>query len=70
MSSTVPFRDLEKRLVTHGWELVRINGSHHIFSGVNRPMLSIPVHKGKVKRVYAKKIDKAIEQLGECQGEE
>lgn len=62
MSDTVPFRDLRRLLESRGWELTRINGSHHIFRGPGGSVLSIPVHKGQVKRVYRRKIEKALEQ--------
>jgi predicted RNA binding protein YcfA (HicA-like mRNA interferase family) len=38
-------RDLAKVLEANGWELLRINGSHHIYgkSG-RRQRISVPVH--------------------------
>ena len=32
---------------TKGWRLVRISGSHHIYSKENFPTISIPVHGNK-----------------------
>ena len=39
-------KELAKALERHGWELLRINGSHHIYgkSG-ERVRLSVPVHR-------------------------
>jgi predicted RNA binding protein YcfA (HicA-like mRNA interferase family) len=64
VSADLEFRDVRKRLEEHGWELSRIRSSHHIFTGPERPTLSIPVRRGKVKPVYGKKVDQAIEQFG------
>jgi len=38
-------KDLAKILENHGWELKRINGSHHIFAKPGSVVrLSVPVH--------------------------
>jgi predicted RNA binding protein YcfA (HicA-like mRNA interferase family) len=46
-------------LEAKGYALVRVSGSHHIFSkpgvAVNQ---SIPVHNGMVKYVYVRKVQK------------
>ncbi len=63
MPSDVRFADIRKQLEQHGWQLVRIAGSHHIFKGEGRPIFSIPVHKGRVKAFYAREVERAIEAL-------
>jgi predicted RNA binding protein YcfA (HicA-like mRNA interferase family) len=68
MDGDVRFADIRKRLEAHGWALARISGSHHVFTGKDRPTISIPVHKGKVKRVYDDQVNKAIRRLSEGQG--
>lgn len=63
MAGDIPFRDVQRKLERHGWRLERISGSHHIFGGQGRQKVSIPVHGGKVKRVYDAAVDRAIRQL-------
>ena len=37
--------ELARALKKHGWELKRVNGSHHIFTKTGSSMrLSVPVH--------------------------
>lgn len=68
MKGDVRFADIRKRLEAHGWALARIKGSHHIFTGRERPMLSIPVHNGKVKRVYEQQVNQAIRSVSQEEG--
>jgi predicted RNA binding protein YcfA (HicA-like mRNA interferase family) len=58
--SEVRFAEIRKRLESDGWKLDRINGSHHMFEHPTKGSLSIPVHRGKVKPIYVKKVEKAI----------
>ena len=58
MAKHEKFSIIKKRLESKGYELVRINGSHHIFSKKGSPIVSIPVHKGLVKPYYVRQIDK------------
>ena len=62
MPSDVRFADLERMLERAGWTLVRVSGSHHIFSRPGHTPISIPVHRKKVKHVYVTKVSKVIEQ--------
>ncbi len=63
MSNTVPFRDVRRKLEEAGYTLARIaKGSHHIFTKAGALPISIPVHNEKVKRVYQRKIDKALKE--------
>jgi len=57
------FADVRKKLESHGWQLSRIKGSHHVFTGENRPLVTISVHRGKVKHAYVKLIEKAIKEI-------
>ncbi len=41
-----------------GYTLARISGSHHVFVKAGETPVSIPVHKGKVKPYYVRKIEK------------
>ena len=45
-------------LEAKGYTLARISGSHHVFTKPGRLPASIPVHHGKVKHVYVRKIQK------------
>jgi len=38
-------------LELRGWKLARINGSHYIYSKVNYPTISVPVHGNKDLRI-------------------
>jgi predicted RNA binding protein YcfA (HicA-like mRNA interferase family) len=38
-------KELAKLLEKHGWTLLRINGSHHIYGKLgNRSRISVPLH--------------------------
>ncbi len=58
MASDVEFAELKQRLLKAGYQLARVNGSHHIFTKAGRPLVSIPVHRGKVKAFYARQVEK------------
>lgn len=61
MASDERFSDLRRYVEMHGWVLVRINGSHHVFRMPDGGVFSVPVHGGKVKAVYVRQIKKIIE---------
>jgi predicted RNA binding protein YcfA (HicA-like mRNA interferase family) len=61
MPSPIRFAELRKELERAGYRLVRISGSHHIFEKAGDPhLIVVPVHQGKVKPVYGRKIHKII----------
>lgn len=68
MPSDVPFRDLRRLLEKHGWTLARISGSHHVFTGPGRPIVSVPVHGGKVRHIYLREAERAVRDLEERGG--
>jgi predicted RNA binding protein YcfA (HicA-like mRNA interferase family) len=42
---TIGGKDFARLLERHGWQLRRINGSHHIFTKSGNPArISVPVH--------------------------
>jgi predicted RNA binding protein YcfA (HicA-like mRNA interferase family) len=61
MPSPLRFAVIRKQLEAAGYRLVRISSSHHIFNRPGGPLVSIPVHQGKVKPAYARKVQKIIE---------
>lgn len=61
MPSEERFAVVKKILERHGWVLVRISSSHHVFKKPGAPDLSIPVHHGKVKPFYVRQVKKLIE---------
>ena len=61
MASEIRFAEVQRLLEQHGYRLKRISGSHHIFDKTGSPLIAIPVHHGKVKPVYVRKIRKAFE---------
>ena len=44
-----------------GYAFARSKGSHHSFTKPNHPVIVIPVHRGKVKPVYVRKVEKLLE---------
>jgi predicted RNA binding protein YcfA (HicA-like mRNA interferase family) len=56
MASPVRFAVLRKLLEKHGWALIRVNGSHHVFKKPGSPDVVIPVHGGKVKPFYVRQV--------------
>jgi len=58
MPSPVRFAVVRKQLEKHGWVLVRISGSHHVFKKPNAEDVVVPVHGGKVKPFYARQVAK------------
>lgn len=63
MTSEFRFPEVRKLLEQAEYELVRINGSHHIFARPGQSPLSIPVHNGKVKAFYVRQIRKKIIEI-------
>ena len=42
-------KDFTKTLERHGWSLLRINGSHHIYGKVGSEIrISVPIHRNQV----------------------
>lgn len=64
MASESRFAEVRKLLERRGWSLARISGSHHIFVKQGELPISVPVHRGKVKSVYVKKIQQNPEEDG------
>jgi predicted RNA binding protein YcfA (HicA-like mRNA interferase family) len=62
MASEIRFAEVRRLLEQNGWTLSRISGSHHIFEKSGANLISIPVHRGKVKPAYVRKVQKAIEE--------
>jgi predicted RNA binding protein YcfA (HicA-like mRNA interferase family) len=62
MPSEIRFGALVTLVSKHGWVLIRVRGSHHVFKKPDGSTYSIPVHHGKVKPFYVREIKK---QLGE-----
>lgn len=60
MPSDVPFREVRRTLNKAGWSLDRVNGSHHIFEKAGCRNIIVPVHRGEVRWVYARQVDKEI----------
>ena len=58
MVADVPFSEVKQRLLKAGYALARVSGSHHIFTKAGRPLVSIPVHRGKVKAFCARQVEK------------
>jgi predicted RNA binding protein YcfA (HicA-like mRNA interferase family) len=60
MPSPVRFALVRAMLESHGWNLIRISSSHHIFSKPGVGSTSVPVHGGKVKYAYVRKVKKLL----------
>jgi predicted RNA binding protein YcfA (HicA-like mRNA interferase family) len=65
MPSEMRFGAVRRMLEKAGYRLVRIAGSHHIFEKPGNTILSIPVHKGKVKPFYVRQIQRIIQESQE-----
>jgi predicted RNA binding protein YcfA (HicA-like mRNA interferase family) len=63
MASEMRFAELLRLVRKHGWALIRVRGSHHVFLRPDGTVFSIPVHHGKVKPFYIREIKK---QIGEA----
>ena len=61
MPSPVRFAVVSQMLESAGYTLVRISGSHHIFTKAGADPVSIPVHKNLVKYGYVRRIQKIID---------
>jgi predicted RNA binding protein YcfA (HicA-like mRNA interferase family) len=61
MPGEVRFGVVRKLLERAGYSLVRVSGSHHIFERAGRPLVSIPVHHGKVKPYYVRQVKRIVE---------
>jgi predicted RNA binding protein YcfA (HicA-like mRNA interferase family) len=62
MPSETRFSEVRNMLERAGYRLVRISGSHHCFAKTGETLVSIPVHRGKVKSHYVRQVEKI------CQG--
>ena len=62
MAGEARFADVRRLLERAGYSLVRVAGSHHIFTRPGCELLSIPVHRGKVKAFYVRRIKKIIQE--------
>jgi len=60
MPSDVSFSEIRRVVERHGWVLVRIRGSHHIFKLPDGRIYVVPVHHGKVRYVYVREIKKIL----------
>jgi predicted RNA binding protein YcfA (HicA-like mRNA interferase family) len=58
MAGEMRFSEVRKMLEAKGYQLGRINGSHHIFKKAGTRSLPIPVHHGKVHPSYVRMIKK------------
>jgi predicted RNA binding protein YcfA (HicA-like mRNA interferase family) len=52
------FAEVKIMLESAGYELARVNGSHHVFTKEGEQPLSIPVHQGKVKPYYVRQVER------------
>lgn len=59
MPSPVRFSVVRRMLEDKGYQLVKINGSHHKFAKPGCLPVVIPVHQNEVKYVYFKLASKA-----------
>ncbi len=62
MPNESKFSGVRGLLESNGWTLARISGSHHIFTKPGRLPISIPVHHGKVKATYVRKVERIIRE--------
>ena len=58
MPREMRFAEVKKMLEARGYILGRVAGPHHIFVKPGNEHFSVPVHHGKVKHGYVRKIEK------------
>jgi predicted RNA binding protein YcfA (HicA-like mRNA interferase family) len=58
MAGGAKFSEVRRMLAAKGYVLERVRGSHHYFKKPGGGSFAIPVHHGKVKPVYVRKIEK------------
>ena len=61
LKADASFQVIKIILEENGYRLTASKGSHFRFKKANKPSISIPVHQGKVKKVYIKEILKLIQ---------
>ncbi|MCL4262329.1 MAG: type II toxin-antitoxin system HicA family toxin [Anaerolineae bacterium] len=62
-SKNVRFNDFVRLVEAFGFELARVNGSHHIFEHPNVPeVLSLQNHKGQAKPYQIRQFLQLVEQ--------
>jgi predicted RNA binding protein YcfA (HicA-like mRNA interferase family) len=58
MPSEVRYPEVRRMLEAKGFRLDRVRGSHHVFEKPGAFPMIVPVHHGKVKYAYVRKIEK------------
>ena len=61
MPSDVRFAEVRRLLESHGWELSRIQGSHHVFTKEGETPIVVPVHNRRAKYAYVREIRKKLD---------
>lgn len=60
------FTVLRRYLEWHGWALIRISGSHHVFNRLGQPRpFPVPVQRGKVDEVYVREAKRLCGETGQ-----
>jgi predicted RNA binding protein YcfA (HicA-like mRNA interferase family) len=60
MPSDVRLAEVLRLVERHGWRLVRVRGSHHVFRLPDGRIFVVPVHRNKVKYAYVREIKKLV----------
>ena len=60
-STGVTFNHIRTVLLSEGFRLDRVTGSHHIFKKAGITFV-IPVHKNRVKSIYVKRVIELVEE--------
>jgi predicted RNA binding protein YcfA (HicA-like mRNA interferase family) len=58
MPSDVRYSEVARMLAAKGYQLERVRGSHFQFTKAGIGTFTVPVHHGKVKYGYVRKIEK------------
>ncbi len=64
MTGEARFEAIRRLLEKAGWALARIRSSHHIFTKPGEDPISIPVHHGRIKACYVRRIEKILKREG------
>lgn len=57
------YSQIEKILISHGWEKIQGKGSHVLFEKPGMYDISVPIHNNECKIIYKKQIAKILNKF-------
>lgn len=62
--NNVRIGELQSLMEYYGFSLARVRGSHHTFRHDTLPNVVLPVHQGKIKSIYVKRVLELLNSFG------